>query len=64
MLQRLRGAWAKWRERSRQNAIEAGLYKARGGGAPHDFSTGVNLAQAGHPVDPVKTEVSPPTGPP
>ena len=72
MLQRLHGAWESWRERSRQNAIEAALYKARGGVAPHDLM-GVGTES---PAEPYKSQggVSqdlspfkkgpPPTGPP
>jgi len=46
MVQRLRGAWGSWRERSRQNAIEAALYKARGGVDPHDmFGVGESPAE-------------------
>jgi len=34
MLQKLRGAWGKWRESRRQYAIERALYKAGGGRGP------------------------------
>ncbi len=71
MSQRLRDAWEKWRESRRRYAIEAALYKARGGVAPHEVM-GAGVIQAESPVEPYKPvsddqspfkKAPPPTGP-
>ena len=36
MVTKLRSLWARWRESSRQNAIDRALYKAGGGGGARD----------------------------